>query len=84
MIKKRYLTLALVLSLIGINKSYAACTQEQLDAFKLVEKDHLKFSHTDSSAVYTELLLVIPQRLKALIIESFEGSPCKSTYSSPK
>ena len=38
--KKRYLTLALALSLIGMNKSYAACTQEQLDAFKLVEKEY--------------------------------------------
>lgn len=38
--KKRYLTLTLVLSLIGMNKSYAACTQEQLDAFKLVEKEY--------------------------------------------
>ena len=40
MIKKRYLTLTLVLSLIGMNKSYAACTQEQLDAFKLVEDQY--------------------------------------------
>ena len=40
MIKKRYLTLTLALSLIGMNKSYAACTQEQLDAFKLVEKEY--------------------------------------------
>ena len=40
MIKKRYLTLALVLSLVGMNKSYAACTQEQLDSFKSVEKEY--------------------------------------------
>ena len=40
MIKKRYIVLTLVLSLIGINKSYAACTQDQLDAFKLVEKEY--------------------------------------------
>ena len=38
--KKRYVTLTLVLSIIGMNKSYAACTQEQLDAFKLVEKEY--------------------------------------------
>ena len=40
MIKKRYLTLALVLSLIGINESYAACEQEEINEFKKVEKEY--------------------------------------------
>lgn len=40
MIKKRYIVLTLVLSLIGMNKSYAACTQEQLNDFKLVESNY--------------------------------------------
>lgn len=39
MIKKKYIISTLILSLLCMNKTYAACTQEEINAFKKIEDD---------------------------------------------
>ena len=38
--RKKYITLTLILSLLCMNKTYAACTQEEIDDFKKIEDEY--------------------------------------------
>lgn len=40
MIKKKYIISTLILSLLCMNKTYASCTQEEIDAFKKIENEY--------------------------------------------
>jgi len=52
--KNKYIIAALMLFLINIQNTYAACTQEEIDAFKKVEDEYtVKYEFDTSSKRYT-------------------------------
>ena len=56
-VKKKYIISTLILSLLCMNKTYAACTQEEINAFKKIEDDLYKVENgvTDRVLILDEL-----------------------------
>lgn len=92
MIKKKYLILTLMLSLLGTNKTFAACTQEEINAFKKIE-DEFKITYKyniDSNDYYITFYNPSPEIYSYLFDEKFSdmkyvsGTGEKLTFSGLK
>ena len=72
--RKKYITFTLMLSLLCMNKTYAACTQEEIDEFKKVEDEYkITYEFNKVSKDYTIKLYNLEPEKYGLSIE-LQGS----------